>query len=131
MNKIERSSHESFYVTPDEVPSTDFYNMILNAMEGGEAYKYSSQMYGYPDRMMLPKGKSEGMIFKLFVYISPYDESRSTTVEIPVYGEKHFEFKPMGFPLDRPMYYDKTISNMYWKDVVIFHNSIEDLNATV
>ena len=131
MNKIERSSHKSFYVTPDEIPSFDFYSMILKAQEGGETYKYSSQMYGFPDRMMLPKGKPEGMIFKLFVYISPYDETTSMTVEVPVYGAKLIEFKPMGFPLDRPMYFDKTGSNMHWKDIVIFHKKIEDVNTTV
>lgn len=124
-NEIIRSSHESFYVTPDELSTSKFLEMVKHTIHTGEAYKYSSQMYGFPDRMMLPKGKPEGMIFKLFVYISPYNEYISADVDIPVYGKKHFEFKPMGFPMDRPMYYyDKTMPNMYWKDVPIFHKKV-------
>ena len=101
-------------------------------MEGGEAYKYSTRMSGVPDRMMLPKGKPEGMVFKLFVYMSPYDESKVKMLEFPVFGMHPIETKPIGFPLDRPMlHYDKTIPNMYWKDVTIFHKNAEDLNVTV
>ncbi|XP_033212250.1 uncharacterized protein LOC117169851 [Belonocnema kinseyi] len=131
-NKIERSSHESLFVSRDEMPSTEFYNMILKSMEGSETYKYSSQLHGFPDRMMLPRGKPEGMVFKLFFYISPYDEAKSIKVDLPVFGTKLVEVKPFGFPLDRPMYYyDKTVPNMYWKDVTIFHKNAEDLNVTV
>lgn len=132
MNKIERSSHESMIIARDEMPSTEFYNMILKAMEGSETYKYPSQMSGFPDRMMLPIGKPEGMVFKLFVHIGPYDEPKVMTVDMPVLGIRHFEEKPLGFPLDRPMFhYDKTVPNMYWKDVTIFHKDAEESNATV
>lgn len=125
-NEISRSSHESFYVTPDDMSSTEFLKMVQNTIDKGEGYTYSSQMYGFPDRMMLPKGKPEGMVFKLFVYISPYNEYISADVDIPVYGKKHFEFKPMGFPMDRPMYYynDKRMPNMYWRDIPIFHKTV-------
>lgn len=132
MNKIERSSHESIFVVPDTMPSLDFYKMITKALEGGDTYKYSTQMYGIPDRMMLPKGKPEGMAFKLFVYVSPYVESETLTMDFPIFGTQQVEKKPIGFPLDRPMYhYDKTVPNMYWKDVTIFHKHEEDLNVTV
>ena len=132
MNKIERSSHESLFVVRDQMPSTDFYNMIVKALEGGETYKYSSQTYGFPERMMLPIGKPEGMKFKLFVYIGPYEDAKSVKFDFPVFGTKLIEVKPMGFPLDRPMYYyDRTVSNMYLKDVTIYHKNAEDLNVTV
>ncbi|KAI4501525.1 hypothetical protein M0802_003402 [Mischocyttarus mexicanus] len=131
-NKIERHSHESSYVVPDEVSSEVLYKKILKGIDGSETYTYTTKPYGFPDRLMLPKGKKEGMPFKLFVHIAPYDETKSYQIESPVWGTYGMDGRPMGYPLDKPVHaYNFTLPNLYFKDVVIFHKQLEELNVTV
>ncbi|KAK2586861.1 hypothetical protein KPH14_009799 [Odynerus spinipes] len=131
-NKIERNSHESIYVAPDDVPSEVLYKKMLKALDGVETFTYSTKPYGFPDRLLLPKGKKEGMPFKLFVHVAPVDESKSFKIESPVWGTSIMDGRPMGFPLDRPVQaYNFTAPNFYFKDVMIFHKQLEELNVTV
>ncbi|XP_070152704.1 hexamerin 70b [Polyergus mexicanus] len=131
-NKIERSSHESIYVVPDEVPSDVLYKKVVKALEGGETFTYPGQLYGLPDRLMLPKGKKEGMPFKLFVAVSYFDETTATHVDNPVLGPSVMDARPLGYPLDRvPSFNFTTVPNFYFKDVLIFHKQAEELNLTV
>ncbi|XP_012286306.1 hexamerin [Orussus abietinus] len=132
INKIERSSHESIYVVPDEVASDIFYKKTLKAIEGSEAFPYKSPRYGYPDRLMLPKGKKEGMPFKLFVFVSQFDDTHSQKIDSVIWGNVVLDGKSMGYPLDRPVHaYNFSVPNMYFKDVVIYHKDVEELNLTV
>ncbi|XP_018058979.1 PREDICTED: hexamerin-like [Atta colombica] len=130
-NKIERNSYESIYVVPDEVPSEVLYKKVMKAFEGGETFTYPDQIYGFPDRLILPKGKKEGMPFKLFVCVSYFDETRAVKVDFPVWGPRVIDFLPLGYPLDRPVAFNFTAPNFYMRDVLIFHKQAEELNLTV
>lgn len=130
-NKIERNSHESIYVVPDEVPSEVLYKKVMKAIEGGETFTYPDQLYGYPDRLILPKGKKEGMPFKLFVSVSHFDETKAIEVDSPVWGSSVMDSRPLGYPLDRPVSFNFTVPNFYMRDVLIFHKQAEELNLTV
>lgn len=130
-NKIERSSHESIYVVPDEVPSDVLYKKVVKALEGGETFTYPGQPYGFPDRLILPRGKKEGMPFKLFVAVSHFDETRATHVDNPVLGFSVMDARPLGYPLDRVPSFNFTVPNFYFKDVLVFHKQAEELNLTV
>lgn len=133
-NKIERSSHEFIYVVPDEVPSDVLYKKMVKALEGGETFTYPGQLYGLPDRLILPKGKKEGMPFKLFVAVSHFDETTAMHVDNPVMGPSVADTRPLGFPLDRPISFNftgTTLPNFYTKDVLVYHKQAEELNLTV
>lgn len=131
-NKIERNSYESIYVAPDEVPSEVLYKKVVKAIEGGETFTYPDQLYGFPDRLILPKGKKEGMPFKLFVSVSHFDESKGIEVDSPVWGTNMMDSRPLGYPLDRPVQaFNFTVPNFYLKDVLIYHKQAEELNLTV
>ncbi|KMR05257.1 Hexamerin [Lasius niger] len=131
-NKIERSSHESIYVVPDEVPSDVLYKKMVKALEGGETFNYPGQPYGLPDRLLLPKGKKEGMPFKLFVAVSHFDEKTATQMDSPVWGPSVVDARPLGYPLDRPVStFNFTVPNFHTKDVLIFHKQAEELNLTM
>lgn len=131
-NKIERSSHESIYVTPDDVPSELLYKKVLKAIDGVETFTYATKLYGFPDRLMLPKGKKEGMPFKLFVHIAPVDKTKSFKINSPMWGTSAMDGRPMGFPLDKPVQaYNFTLSNLHFKDVFIFHKQLDEMNVTV
>ncbi|XP_043278884.1 larval serum protein 1 alpha chain-like [Venturia canescens] len=135
VNKIERSNHASQYVFPDEVTGSMFYKKIEKAVETGEQFTYSQQLYGFPDRLVLPKGKKEGMPFKLFVFVSPIDENVMHTIETPVWGTTVVDGHPLGYPLDRPIkshvFNPQHVPNMFYKDVMIYHKHAEELNLTV
>ncbi|CAK9799975.1 Allergen Cr-PI [Anthophora quadrimaculata] len=129
-NTIERNSHESLFVVPDEVPSEVFYKKIVSAIEGTETLKYSTQPYGLPKRLLLPKGKKEGMQFRLLVVVSPIDKATFVQGESPIWGRFTHDGRSMGFPLDRPVTQELlTVSNVQIKDVVIYHKEMEELNV--
>ncbi|KAL6267211.1 hypothetical protein P5V15_000288 [Pogonomyrmex californicus] len=131
-NKIERHSYESNYVVPDEVPSEVLYKKVVKAIEGGETFTYPGQLYGFPDRLILPRGKKEGMPFQLFVCVSHFDETKAVKVDSPVWGSSLMDPRPMGYPLDRPVHsLNFIVPNFYMKDVLIFHKQAEQLNLTV
>ncbi|EFN73934.1 Hexamerin [Camponotus floridanus] len=128
-NKIERSSHESVYVTPDEVPSDVLYKKVVKALEGGEAFTYPEQLYGFPDRLIIPRGKKEGLQFKLFVAVSHFDETAAVHVDSPVWGSNVVDARSLGYPLDRPIPFNFTeVPNFHIRDVVITHKQVDDLN---
>ncbi|EZA60530.1 Hexamerin [Ooceraea biroi] len=121
-NAIERHSSDSVYTMPDMLSSDMFYKKLEKAVSGSEPFTYYEKLFGYPERLTLPKGKPEGMRFKMFFYMSPFDETKMTNVELPIFGKYTFDDKPFGFPLDRPMYPWKFFTpNMYFKDVYIYH----------
>lgn len=121
-NVFERRSSDSAYTTPDMTPVDILYQKLDKAISGSEPFTYYEKLFGFPERLILPKGKPEGMRFKMFFYLSPFDETKSTNVELPVFGKFMLDGKPPGFPLDRPMYPWKFFtSNMFFKDVYIYH----------
>ncbi|KOC69158.1 Arylphorin subunit alpha [Habropoda laboriosa] len=130
-NTIDRSSHDSQFVVPDEVPSDVFYKKIVSAIEGTETIKYSTQPYGLPERLLLPKGKKEGMQYKLLVVVSPIEESTTTSMygESPIWGRFTHDGRAMGFPLDRPVNNQQfDVPNIHTSDVMIYHKAMRDLN---
>ncbi|XP_018397198.1 PREDICTED: hexamerin-like [Cyphomyrmex costatus] len=130
-NKIERNSYESIYVVPDEVPSEVLYKKVVKAIEGGETFTYPGQIYGFPDRLILPKGKKEGMLFKLFVCVSHFDETKATKVDSLIWGPRIMDLRPLGYPLDRPIHtFNFSVPNFHMRDVLIFHKQAEELNLT-
>ncbi|KAH0540907.1 hypothetical protein KQX54_020461 [Cotesia glomerata] len=128
-NKIERSSHESIYVYPDEASSSEYWKLLTKAIETDEPFTYNMQVAGFPDRLILPRGKREGLPLKLFVFVSEFDESHSFKFDSPVWGQTVTDAKPLGYPLDRPVVpYAFTVPNAYFKDVTVYHKPIEELN---
>ncbi|CAD6201491.1 GSCOCT00000291001.2-RA-CDS [Cotesia congregata] len=128
-NKIERKSNESIYVYPDEVSSAEYYKLLTKAIETDEPFTYDVQVAGFPDRLVLPRGKREGLPLKLFVFVSEFNESNRFNVDSLVWGQTITDAKPLGYPLDRPVApYAFTVPNAYFKDVTVYHKPVEELN---
>jgi hypothetical protein len=122
-NTIERRSTDSYYTVPDMTPADTYYKKLEKAVGGSEPFTYYEKLFGFPERLYLPKGKPEGMRYKMFFYLSPLDETKYTSVELPIFGKYMLDGKPFGFPLDRPMHPWKFFTpNMYYTDVFIYHN---------
>ncbi|KAM0731828.1 Arylphorin subunit alpha [Formica fusca] len=124
MNTVERRSSDSIYTMSDMMSSDTFYKKLEKAVGGGEPFVYYEKLFNLPERLTLPKGKPEGMRFKMFFYLSMFDDTKLMNIELPIFGKLMLDGKSLGFPLDRPMYPWKFFTpNMLIKDVYIYHTT--------
>lgn len=129
-NKIERNCHDFFFVDREPEPSEVFYKRLLKAIESGEELKYQKRIFAFPERLLLPKGKPEGMPFQFFVFVSPV-QSEPVTYSSRVFGEALVDNRSFGYPLDRPIReFDFHGPNFLFKDVLIYHKQEFDPNVT-
>nr|QCC26461.1 hexamerin 1 precursor [Octostigma sinensis] len=130
---IKRASHESSIT----VTGTQTYKQMM--LDVATAMKGEHQMYtnkivhkqcGYPQHLLLPKGKPQGMVFKLYVVVSEYNPvQESSTHESEYYGYcghagvKYPDTKPMGYPFDRRIVDEDQFftKNIHGIDVVVKH----------
>ncbi|XP_031829750.1 hexamerin 70c [Nomia melanderi] len=121
-NNIERQSSESMLTMPDMMPMNMFLEKLNKAISGSAPFMYSNRQFGFSERLTLPKGKPEGMKYKMFFFLSPVDEGSMRENEYPMFGKILTDGRAPGFPLDRPMYaWNYTIPNMAFKDVMIYN----------
>lgn len=100
-NQITRKSVDSSVTVPDS-PSLDW----LESSSAADRAKFARSC-GIPQRLLLPKGKTDGMEFALMVAVT--DGAADKAVENPgdshsqcgTHGGTYPDKKPMGFPLDR------------------------------
>ncbi|PSN36662.1 Hemocyanin A chain [Blattella germanica] len=131
---VQRKSSESSVTIPDRETTKVLVKRVNDALEGRITYSVNKDVRhcGYPDRLLLPKGKKDGMPFTLYVIVTDYDNEKVN--ELPwdydyggsisycgvLSGHKYPDTKPMGFPFDRQIDGDQFFTpNMYYKDVTI------------
>nr|CAR85697.1 hemocyanin subunit type 1 precursor [Cryptotermes secundus] len=131
---IQRKSSESSVAIPDRETTKILVRRVDDALQGKATYTVNKDVRhcGYPERLLLPKGKRDGMPFSLFVILTDFDKEKVN--DLPwdydyggsisycgtVSGHKYPDSKPMGFPFDRQINSDNFFrSNIYQKDVVI------------
>lgn len=115
-NKIERKSEDFFFYKEDSVPVTEVLRMLD---QGKVPLDMSENFDSLPNRMMLPKGTKGGFPFQLYVVVFP---TTALPTEYEAFSEHFPDGKPIGYPLDRPVYetYFKQ-PNIYHEDVFIYH----------
>jgi hypothetical protein len=125
MNTFDRQSSESYFFKYDYLSGDSYYRKVQKAIEGNEPFTYTDRIWSFPFNMVLPKGTPEGMRFKMFFYIGPYEEPKM--FDLPIFGNYKYYGKSLGFPLDRPMNpYFFQLDNLYFKDVFIYHSNDYD-----
>jgi len=137
-NKVLRKSSESS-TTVDDIPS--FTKLMHDADEavnsGHELHleKFADSC-GIPNRVLLPKGKVEGMEFMLIVAVTDgsqddfekMEKSKKTHSHCGIRGEKYPDHKPMGFPLDRKFEHEEDLfshTNVAYSHVKVYHKGEE------
>ncbi|KAB7504399.1 Allergen Cr-PI [Armadillidium nasatum] len=135
-NHIERKSSEASTTVPD-IPS---YHTLLekasNAVESGSDLDLSAhyRSCGIPNRLLLPKGNTEGLDFALVVAVTDgskdaaidgleKDEHGGTHAQCGIHGEVYPDKRPLGFPLDRQIPDERVLlkfPNIH-KEVVTVH----------
>ena len=137
LNKVVRKSKESSVTVPDRLSFPDLIKKTDEAIANDA--KLSLDKYvrscGIPERMLLPKGKSEGMEFILAVAVTDgekdlivenleKDDKGGTHTQCGIHGEKYPDRKPLGYPLDRKIPDERVfleVPNFYKTVVKIYH----------
>lgn len=133
-NSIVRKSSESSVTIPDPLSTRALRKLVDDSIAGSATFNMDKdhKHCGVPDRLLLPKGKVNGMKYTLFVMLSDFEEDKVN--ELPhdyAYGgsvsycgsinHKYPDHKSMGYPLDRkiPCTDQFKVTNMHFKDVEI------------
>jgi len=132
-NHFTRKSSLSSVTIPD-IPSfqTLMHDADAAVSAGTELHNEDHvHQCGIPNRMLLPKGTSEGMDFVLAVIVNDAAEddwqamegSHHSHSQCGVSGQKFPDHRPMGFPYDRKVPDERLFvqSNINMQDVKVFH----------
>jgi len=139
-NTVVRKSSESAVTVPD-LPS--FAKMVETtdaAIASGAStsgLEVLSRQCGIPDRMLLPKGKAEGLEMVLMSFVSDGSNDHTETFQVGghyggthahcgIHGQSYPDKRPMGFPIDRNIVdfrmtgsvtnFKNTVVNIYHKN---------------
>lgn len=128
-NKIERNCHDFFFVDEDPEPSEVYYKKVLKAIEAGEEFKYQKRVFSFPQRLLLPKGKPEGLPLLFFIHVAPV-QGEPMKYSSRIFGESMVDNRAFGYPLDRPVdEIDFRAPNFFFKNVLIYHKQEHDPNV--
>jgi hypothetical protein len=140
-NVIARESRDFIVNVQDRTSYFELYKWVLSATKGERPFTLENKEAhsGYPNRLLLPKGKKGGKVFKLFVHISPYHAPAveqgtgyDNVVSVGIgSGARWVDSLPFGYPLERPI--DELVwytPNMYYHEVNIFHKKENEINRT-
>ncbi|KAJ8680418.1 hypothetical protein QAD02_016205 [Eretmocerus hayati] len=129
-NKIDRHCHDFSFLEGDVEPSEVHFKKVIDAIGEIQPLKQRKYISGFPLRLLLPKGKPEGMPFQIFVHVAPI-QGEPIQYSSRVFGESLIDSRSMGYPLDRPVRdFEFHGPNFFLKDVTIYHQSEHDHNVT-
>lgn len=140
INEITRESREFFFQAKDRTTYYDLYKYVMMATAGQKQYPMDNTEFhsGFPQRLLLPKGKKGGQVFKLFVHVSPYfaPKVQQFTTFDPIVsagigsGSRYIDSLPLGYPFDRHIdEFAWYTPNMHYQDVTIFHKTESEINS--
>jgi Hemocyanin, ig-like domain len=137
-NEFVRKSTDFSWFVSDTTSSFEVYKQLMTASNGGEKFKLDNKEAhcGFPERLMLPRGRVGGFpvqfFFMVYPYVAPktaqfsgYDEAISCGVGS---GARYLNDKPFGYPFDRLKdYLLNTTPNMFFYDTFIYHKANNDI----
>jgi hypothetical protein len=123
-NVITRDSTDFTWFVKDTTTYYDLYKttmMVTEKQTKWDITDYSEGRFGFPARLMLPKGKKGGMQYRFFFMV---------TQHTPSTDGYYVDNLPLGYPFDRII--DETYwytPNMYYYDANIFHKKEVEVNT--
>lgn len=139
-NLVTRNSQDFTSYIKDRTTYYELYQWVMKAYNGETEFPLdmTEAHCGFPNRLMLPKGRKGGMTFQFFFIITPYEppkEEQFTGFNEFIScgigsGARYIDDLPMGFPFDRKI--DETVwftQNMYYFDAEVFHKTEAEVNA--
>ncbi|CAG9111348.1 unnamed protein product [Plutella xylostella] len=138
-NVIKRDSTQNLWTVDDWTTAHEFYAKSESALHGkGSVIVDQSQRFdGYPQRLLLPKGRVGGMPFVFVVYISeyrapkvPFGQGFDPAMSLGFgSGARFLTDDPLGFPLNKPVYdwQIQHLKNFWVQDVTIYHKHTPEI----
>lgn len=118
-NVVSRNCEEFPHFVKDRPTYNELYKELMTSMKEGTKFSYTGDVNArYPWRMMLPKGRVDGLATQLFFIVLPY--SAAITYEDSLYGSF-----PLGRKIDIKNWYT---TNMYYHDTMVYHKENTDVN---
>ncbi|KAG5889587.1 hypothetical protein JTB14_010219 [Gonioctena quinquepunctata] len=126
-NVVSRRSSDSLLFTPDKMSYGDLWNSTLVALNGKKEFitDLRQNWYGFPQRLMIPKGSVGGTPYQIFFAVYPYIESQRHQTHDMVQVDNY----PMNYPLDRFIKFDRMwdhIPNFHFEEVKVYFREDED-----
>lgn len=134
---VARTSNQFAFYSGDRTTYYELYKAIMLALNGDGKLPpgFSQTTCGFPQRLMLPKGRKTGLPVQLFVIVSEYRSPSTWVIQKDWFGasncRRDIDARPLGFPLDR--YIDETVwytPNMKYIETAIYHKTEMDINTT-
>lgn len=132
---VARNSNQFTFYSMDRTSYYELYKTVMLAINDDEKLpvNFSQSMCGFPQRLMLPKGKKTGFPVQLFVIVSEYLSPSTWVIQKDWFStsncRRDIDARSLGFPLDREI--DETIwytPNMKYIETAIYHKSEMDIN---
>jgi len=140
-NVITRSTDDYSWFVKDRTTYFELYQKLMLAFNSDD-HKFTLDMSeahcGFPQRLLLPRGKKGGMPFQFFFMVAPYMEPTKPQFSGYDYtlscgigsGARYVDSLPFGFPFNRVVdtrYWDH--DNLFFFDTMIYHKTETELNA--
>lgn len=135
-NRIQQRSTNFDWTTRDATPFSEIYRRVMTSVRGQQKQQEQnsiSDLVGengrFPQRLLLPRGRPEGLPMQLLVIVSPVLQQQQESVRLErfdgVMGISQASIednRPLGYPLDRRLDNEQQLlrfSNVQLQDVVI------------
>ncbi|XP_062131119.1 fat-body protein 1 [Drosophila sulfurigaster albostrigata] len=135
-NRIQQRSTNIEWTTRDVTPISEIYRRVMTTLRGQREELSVNELVGengrFPQRLLLPRGRPEGLPMQLFVIISPIERQQQQMVLENTAGLMGIsqaaieDRRPLGYPLDRRIDNEQqllSMPNVYLQDVVIVQDN--------
>ncbi|KAH8261300.1 hypothetical protein KR044_006756, partial [Drosophila immigrans] len=131
-NRVQHRSTNIGWTSRDVTPISEIYRRVLTTIHGQRDELLTAELIGengrFPQRLLLPRGRPEGLPMQLLVIISPIERQeqqvtlQNTAGIMGVSVAAVEDGRPLGYPLDRRIDDEEQLlrlPNVYLQDVVI------------
>ncbi|EDW41449.1 fat-body protein 1 [Drosophila sechellia] len=135
-NRIQRRSIDIPWTTRDVTPLVEIYRQVMLQLKGQQEQQVVGikQLVGengrFPQHLLLPRGRPEGLPMQLLVVVSPLVELQVQdivpAITIGIGSASLRDARPLGYPLDRPIHNEQELlqlTNVLLQDVVIIQEN--------
>ncbi|XP_017068358.1 fat-body protein 1 [Drosophila eugracilis] len=137
-NRVQQRSIDIPWTSRDVTPLTEIYRRVMQQLRGQQQEQQQvggiQELVGengrFPQHLLLPRGRPEGLPMQILVVVSPVLEQQVQEIvpeiSIGIGSASLQDVRPLGFPLDRPIRNEQELlqlSNVALQDVVIIQEN--------
>ncbi|XP_016987921.2 fat-body protein 1 isoform X2 [Drosophila rhopaloa] len=135
-NRVQQRSVDIPWTSNDVTPLGEIYRRVMLQLKGQQEQQVVGiqELVGengrFPQHLLLPRGRPEGLPMQLLVVVSPLVEQQQRDIvpdiSIGIGSASLRDVRPLGYPLDRPIRNEQELlqlSNVLLQDVVIIQDN--------